>query len=186
MGYPALCMFGLLFWWVWWVGDVFCSICRVFCILRFFVLVLVRVVLPLRRCMIYYIKGFGSSSLRGSDMYVMILSIHGTISQVRTYRTVGALWTIDLRCVVCTIGLVPVLVPGIWQRGRLRAYALRSSNRLFDELCMGYVLWETLFEEPMALHNPHTTGACGYVGARPFVGPHCLARCSNSIFFYLR
>jgi len=50
---------------------------------------------------------------------------------------------------------------------------------------MGYRLWETPFEEPVALPNPRTDGACGYEGARPFVGPHGLARRSNSIDFYL-
>jgi len=47
---------------------------------------------------------------------------------------------------------------------------------MFAEVCIGYGLWETLFEEPVALPNPRTIGACGYEGARPFVGPHGLAR----------
>jgi len=91
--------------------------------------------------------------------------------------------TSGLRGVDRTIGLVPV--PGIWQRGRLRSYALRNSTHLFAEVCMGYGLWDILFEESVALQNPRTTSACGYEGARPFVGPHCLARRSNSIGFYL-
>ena len=39
-------------------------------------------------------------------MYVMSLSINGVISPVRTYGTVGVLWTFGLRGVDRTVGLV--------------------------------------------------------------------------------
>jgi len=48
---------------------------------------------------------------------VINLSIHGVISPVRTYRTVGAYGTVGPRDVDCTVELVRGL--GIWSKVKL-------------------------------------------------------------------
>ena len=95
----------------------------------------------------------------------------------------GALWIIGPRGVDRTAGLVIGL--GIWPREMLGAYALRSSNHMFAGVCMGYGLWVTMYEEPVAFRNLRTTGEGGCEGARVFVGLHNQTRRSNSIGFYL-
>ena len=91
--------------------------------------------------------------------------------------------TIGLRGVDRTIGLV--VSRGMWLKGRLGAYALRSSIHLFSVEYMGCGQWEIYFGELVAMWSCHTTSASGCGGAMMCVVPAFRARRSSNIGYYL-